>query len=102
MRPKAAATPMATTPDPYSRPIAIMVAAAALDVEVDDAVAELPLAAAELPLEAVGVAVAELELVVAAAAVKFVAESFAQFLALFCVQTFWAARSFSPAVIQLE
>jgi hypothetical protein len=35
--PKAAATPAATIPDPYSRPTAIMVAAAALDETVDTA-----------------------------------------------------------------
>jgi len=59
MRPKAAARPAATTPDPYS---AIMVAAAPLEVLVEAEVA----ADAPLPLE-VGVAVALEELLEATA-----------------------------------
>jgi len=53
--PKAAAIPAATTPAPYSPPIAIKVAAAALEVLVEDAVG---VDAPEAPDE-VGVAVAE-------------------------------------------
>jgi len=46
--PKAAATPAATTPDPYSRPMAIMVAAAALDELVVTAAATEDEAGAEV------------------------------------------------------
>jgi hypothetical protein len=62
IKPKAAATPMATTPEPYSRPIAIIVAAAALDVLVEEG------AGVEV-LTAMAVALGEGELVVAAGAV---------------------------------
>lgn len=96
MRPKAAATPTATTPEPYSRPIASIVAAAALEDE-EDAAEEEPLAAV-----AVGLAVVELELVVVAPWVKFSGLRCPQLFASFSLQTAWAAWSFSPAVIQLE
>lgn len=96
MRPKAAATPAATTPDPYSRPKAIIVAAAALEVEVD------AVEAVEAVVEA-AVAVAELEddEVEEGAAVKFAMFRVPQFLFRFCVQTSWAAWSFWPAAMQL-
>jgi hypothetical protein len=94
MRPKAAATPTATTPEPYSRPIAIIVAAAALELEEDAAVEEV--------LAAVAEALAELELELVVTAVKSVRLRCPQFAASFCLQTFWAAASFWPAVIQLE
>jgi hypothetical protein len=95
MRPKAAATPTATTPDPYSRPKASIVAAAALDDEEDGAVEPVLVAAV-----AVGVAEAEELLVDEAAAVKLVVLRVPQLLSRFVVQTFWAAASFSPATIQ--
>jgi hypothetical protein len=76
--------------------MAIIVAAAALEVEVD--------AAEEVPLPAVAVAVGEveLELVVVRTAVKFAGLRCPQFCCSFSLQTFWAAWSFWPAVIQLE
>ena len=57
--PKAAATPAARTPEPYSRPIAIIVAPAALEEEVDAPLVE----AAPAPVD-VGAAL-ELDEVVA-------------------------------------
>jgi len=94
MRPKAAATPTATTPDPYSRPKAINVAAAAAEVEVLDPVLE--------PVVEAAVAVADaLEEVLVTAAVKLSGSRVPQFLSRAVVQTFWAAASFSPALMQL-
>lgn len=95
MRPKAAATPTATTPEPYSRPMANIVAAAALDDEEAAADEELPEAAV-----AVAALELELELVVAAEAVKFAGSRCPQFAFSFVLQTFWAAASFSPALMQ--
>jgi hypothetical protein len=94
MRPKAAATPTATTPEPYSRPIANIVAAAALEVEVDAAEEEL----AEEAAVAEGALELELELV--GAAVKFAGSRCPQFAFSLVLQTFCAAASFSPALIQ--
>jgi hypothetical protein len=96
MRPKAAATPTATTPEPYSRPIANIVAAAALEVEVDAAEEELPEEAAV----AEGALELELELVVVGAAVKFAGSRCPQFAFSLVLQTLCAAASFSPALIQ--
>lgn len=95
MRPKAAATPTATTPEPYSRPIANIVAAAALEVELE--------AADEEALEAaVALAALELELEVTAVAVKLSGSKCPQFAFSLALQTFWAAWSFSPALMQAE
>ena len=84
MMPKAAATPTATTPEPYSRPMASIVAAAPLDVDEGAADEE------ELPEEAaVAEGALELELeLVAAAAVKFVGSRCPQFDSSFALQTF--------------
>ena len=96
MRPKAAATPTATTPEPYSRPIANIVAAAALELEEE--------AADEEALEAaVAVAAVELELeLVTVAAVKLSGFKCPQFAFSFALPTAWAAWSFSPALMQAE
>jgi len=80
MRPKAAATPAATTPEPYSRPMANIVAAAALEVEVEAADEEAAVAVAALELE--------LELEVTPAAVKFAGLRCPQFVFSFALQTF--------------
>lgn len=76
--PKAAATPAARTPEPYSRPMAIMVAAAAFEEVVGAAL-----------LDAVFAAVAEaltLELVVTGA-VKLAGLSLPQFSSSLSVQS---------------
>jgi len=93
MRPNAAATPAATTPDPYSRPKAIIVAAAAFEDEVVTALPEGDEGGAPVAEEV------ELE-VDEGAAVKFVLSRVPQSFARFAVQTFWAAALFSPATIQ--
>ena len=86
MRPKAAATPTATTPDPYSRPKAISVAAAALEVEV--AALAVPEAAAEVAVPLVAAAAEELlEVEEGAAAVKVEILRLPQFAFWFAVQT---------------
>jgi hypothetical protein len=74
--------------------MANIVAAAALDVE------ELAADEEELPEAAVAVAALELELVVAAAAVKFAGSRWPQFAFSLVSQTFWAAATFSPALMQ--
>lgn len=75
MRPKAAATPAATIPEPKSRPMAAMVAAAAFEVLVNAAVPEAVL---DEPPE-VGVAVVALLEV----AVKLVGSMVPQLLSRF-------------------
>ena len=80
MRPKAAATPTATTPDPYSRPKAIIVAAAAFELEVVALVA---------PDEVVAAAVAEADELLEVdegAAVKLAMSRVPQFFSWLLVQ----------------
>lgn len=75
MRPKAAATPAATIPEPKSRPMAAMVAAAAFEVLVNAAVPEAVLE--------VGVAVVALEELLLEVAVKLVGSMVPQLLSRF-------------------